>query len=276
MKVIVETYIDGPEVDTNFLLWDGEVYFFEVVDDFSCSADLPGSTLSIAYFQELEMLYPSNLVAPEKEMLKTQIHKFLLYSGFRNGIFHVEARIQHSAMEYNTADGIVDLRPKTHPPSPEEKPRIFVLEVNVRCPGWMVIWATCYAYGVDYAAAQMLAALGDGTRFKILSQSFAFGAQATVESIFVPSPRGGTIPSDIQPFCEELRDRRPDLLRVEDKNIETVRIQTMQFPGDKITDPSTGTLLFVASCNPATREVERMEMLRLGQEIRKELIIDVR
>ena len=99
------------------------------------------------------------------------------------------------------------------------------------------------------AAAQMLAALGDGTRFKILLQSFAFGAQATVESIFVPSPKGGTIASGIQPFCKELRDRRPDLLRVEDKKVETVRIQTMQFPGDKIPGPSTGTLSFVASFN---------------------------
>ena len=276
VKVIVETYVDGPEVDANFLLWDGEIHFFEVVDDFPSSADLPGSTFSTANFQELEMLYPSNLIAPEKEMLKTQIHKFLLESGFRNGIFHVEARIQHSSMEYNTVDGILDLRPKIHPPAPEEKPQIFILEVNVRCPGWMVIWATCYAYGVDYAAAQMLAALGDGTRFKILSQSFAFGAQATVESIFVPSPKGGTIPSGIQPFCEELRDRRPDLLRVEDKKVEAVRIQTMQFPGDKIPDPSTGTLSFVASFNLATREVERTEMLRVGQEIRKEVRINIR
>ena len=276
VKVIVETYVDGPEVDANFLLWDGEVCFFEVVDDFPCSADLPGSRFSTANFQELEMLYPSNLIASEKEMLKTQIHKFLLDSGFRNGIFHVEARIQNSAMEYNTVDGVVDLRPKSHPPSPEEKPRVFILEVNVRCPGWMVIWATCYAYGVDYAAAQMLAALGDGTRFKILSQSFAFGAQATVESIFVPAPKGGIIPSGIQPFCEELRDRRPDLLRIEDKKVEAVRIQTMQFPGDKIPDPSTGILSFVASFNLATREVERTEMLRLGQEIRKEVRIDIR
>ena len=276
VKVIVETYVEGPEIDANFLLWDGEIHFFEVVDDFPCSADLPGSTFSIANFQELEMLYPSNLIAPEKEMLKTQIHKFLLDSGFRNGIFHVEARIQNSSMEYNTVDGIVDLRPKIHPPAPEEKPRIFILEVNVRCPGWMVIWATCYAYGVDYAAAQILAALGDGTRFKILSQSFTFGAQATVESIFVPSPNGGTIPCDIQPFCEELRDRRPDLLRFGDKKVETVRIQTMQFPGDKIPDPSTGTLSFVASFNLATRAVERTEMLRVGQEIRKEVRINIR
>ena len=63
---------------------------------------------------------------------------------------------------------------------------------------------------------------------------------------------------------------------VEDKKVEAVRIQTMQFPGDKIPNPSTGTLSFVASFNLATREVERTEMLRLGQEIRKELRIDIR
>ena len=276
VKVIVETYVDGPEVDANFLLWDGEIHFFEVVDDFPCSADFPGSAFSTANFQELEMVYPSNLVASEKEMLKTQIHKFLLDSGFRNGIFHVEARIQNSAMEYRAIDGVIDLVPKDHAPLPKDKPRVFILEVNVRCPGWMVIWATCYTYGVDYAATQILAALGDGTRFRILSQPFAFGAQANVESIFVPSPKGGTIPSGTQPFCEELRDRRPDLLRVEDKGVEVVRIQTMQFPGDKIPDPSTGTLSFVASFNLATRKVERREMLRLGQEIRREIRVDIR
>ena len=276
VRVIVETYVDGPEVDANFLLWDDEIHFFEVVDDFPCTADLPGSAFAVANFQELEMVYPSNLIPSEKEMLKTQIHSFLLDSGFRNGIYHVEARIQNSAMEYNTVDGVVDLRPKDHPPPPDEKPRIFILEVNVRCPGWMVIWATCYTYGVDYTAAQMLAALGDGTRFKILSQPFAFGAQANVESIFVPSPKGGTIPSGIKPFCEELRDRRPDLMRAEDKGVEAVKIQTMQFSGEKVADPSTGSLSFGASFNLATREVERTEMLRLGQEIRKEVRIDIR
>ena len=276
VKIIVETYVDGPEVDANFLLWDGEVHFFEVVDDFPCSADLPGSAFSTANFQELEMVYPSNLIVSEEEILKTQIHQFLIDSGFRNGIFHVEARIQNSAMEYRAVDGVVDLVPKDHPPPPTEKPQVFILEVNVRCPGWMVIWATCYTYGVDYAAAQMLAALGDGTRFKILSQPFAFGAQASVESIFVPSPKGGTIPSEAQPFCEELRDRRPDLLRKEESGVEAVRIQTMQFPGDQIPDPSSGILSFVASFNLASRKEERREMLRLGQEIRKEVRVDIR
>ena len=276
VKVIVESYIDGPEVDANFLMWEGEIHFFEVVDDFPCSADLPGSAFSTANFQELEMVYPSKLVASEQEMLKTRIHKFLLDSGFRNGIFHVEARIQDSAMEYSTIDGVTDLVLKDHSLPGNEKARVFILEVNVRCPGWMVIWATCYTYGIDYAAAQMLAALGDGRRFKILSQPFAFGAQAIVESIFVPSPNGGTIPSGTQPICEELRDRRPDLLRVEDKGVEVVKIQTMQFPGETIPDPNSGTLSFVASFNLATRKMERREMLRLGQEIRKEVRVDIR
>jgi len=87
VKVIVETYVDGPEVDANFLLWDRDIHFFEVVDDFPCSADLPGSAFSTANFQELEMVYPTNLIASEQELLKTQIHKFLLDSGFRDAFF---------------------------------------------------------------------------------------------------------------------------------------------------------------------------------------------
>lgn len=64
IKIIVETYVDGPEVDANFLLWDGEILFFEVVDDFPCSADEPGSA-DTANLQELEMVCPSNLIESE-------------------------------------------------------------------------------------------------------------------------------------------------------------------------------------------------------------------
>jgi len=277
IKIIVETYVDGPEVDANFLLWDGEILFFEVVDDFPCSADEPGSA-DTANFQELEMVYPSNLIESEKELLRTQIHRFLLEIGFRNGIFHVEARIQNSAMEYNVVDGVTDLRPKSHPPAlenEEAKPKVFILEVNVRCPGWMVIWATCYAYGVDYAAAQMLAALNDSSRFRILSQPFRFGAQASVESVFVPTKRGGTIGGEV-PICEEEAGRRPDLMKNEEKGVEVVRIQTMQQPGDVVPDPSSGTLSFVAAFNLATREGDRSQMLRVGQEIRKAVRVEMR
>jgi biotin carboxylase len=213
------------------------------------------------------MVYPSKLIENEKEMLRTQIHQFLLSTGFRTGIFHVEARIQNSAMEYNKVDGVTDLRLKSK--SPAAQPKVFILEVNVRCPGWMVIWATAYAYGIDYAAFQMLSALGDGERAKALAQPFAFGHQATVESVFVPTPRGGRLgPVGV---CEELALRRPDLMA------HVVRIQTMAQPGESVPDPRGGTLSFVAAFNLASNAagVSRTEILRVGQNIRKCLRIDI-
>lgn len=266
VRIIVESYVDGPEVDANFLMWDGEILFFEVVDDFPCSADEEGSSAS-ANFQELEMVYPSRLVESEKELLRRQIHQFLLSTGFRTGIFHVEARIQNSAMEYSHVDGVTDLRLKSEPPAAPAK--IFILEVNVRCPGWMVIWATAYAYGIDYAAFQMLSALGDDERAKALAQPFAFGPQATVESVFVPTPRGGRLgPVGV---CEELALRRPELMA------HVVRIQTMAPPGENVADPGSGTLSFVAAFNLASNAagVSRTELLRVGQNIRKDLRIEI-
>lgn len=264
IKIVVETYVDGPEVDANFLMWEGEILFFEVVDDFPCSADQEGSAES-ANFQELEMVYPSNLIESEKELLRTELHKFLLSSGFRSGIFHVEARIQNSAMEYNKVDGVTDLRLKLQ--RPLAKPKLFMLEVNVRCPGWMVIWATAYTYGIDYTAVQMLCALGDGERAKVLSQPFSFGAQAWCESVFIPTKRGGTLAGDV--ICEELAKRRPDLMR------SVVHVQTMAQPGESVPDPSSGALSFVAAFNVASK-TSRAEMLRVGQMIREEVRVDIR
>ena len=264
IKIVVEPYVDGPEVDANFLMWEGEILFFEVVDDFPCSADEEGSAES-ANFQELEMVYPSVLIESEKELLRTELHKFLLSLGFRSGIFHVEARIQNSAMEYNKVDGVTDLRLKPQPPL--AKPKLFMLEVNVRCPGWMVIWATAYTYGVDYTAVQMLCALGDGERAKVLSQPFLFGAQASCESVFIPTQRGGTLAGDA--ICEELAKRRPDLIS------NCVHIQTMAQPGESVPDPSSGTLSFVAAFNVASK-TSRTEMLRVGQTIREEVRVDIR
>ena len=265
-KIIVEDYVDGPEFDANFLLWEGEVLFFEVVDGFPCSADEEGSP-ETANFQELEMVYPSNLVEGEKELLRAEIHRFLLSIGFRTGLFHVEARIQNSTMEYSKVDDVTDLRLKAQ--APEAKPKVFILEVNVRCPGWMVIWATAYAFGIDYAAFQVLSALGDGDRAKAVAQPFTFGAQATVESVFVPAPRGGRLGAEAT--CEELAVRRPDLMA------HVVRLQTMAQPEEIIPDPGSGTLSFVAAFNLATNVsgVSRTEMLRVGQAIRREVRIDM-
>jgi carbamoylphosphate synthase large subunit len=53
--IVIETYLDGPEVDANFVLQDGKILFYELVDDFPCTSereDLPGQE----NFLETEML----------------------------------------------------------------------------------------------------------------------------------------------------------------------------------------------------------------------------
>ena len=56
---VIETYLDVPEVDANFVLQDGKILFYELVDDFLCTSerdDLPGEEDVL----QTEMLYPSN------------------------------------------------------------------------------------------------------------------------------------------------------------------------------------------------------------------------
>ncbi|EHK99987.1 putative D-alanine--D-alanine ligase B [Glarea lozoyensis 74030] len=58
--VIVETYIDGPEIDANFVMLDGEVLFSEVVDNFPCTADDEEDQQTDS-FLERDMVYPERL-----------------------------------------------------------------------------------------------------------------------------------------------------------------------------------------------------------------------
>jgi hypothetical protein len=39
INVLIEEYCDGPEVDCNFVLWDGQILFFQVIDNFPCAGD---------------------------------------------------------------------------------------------------------------------------------------------------------------------------------------------------------------------------------------------
>jgi biotin carboxylase len=54
-EVVIEPYIDGPEVDANFVLLDGEILFFEVCDDFPCKGDAEDAGLE-DNFQETQMV----------------------------------------------------------------------------------------------------------------------------------------------------------------------------------------------------------------------------
>ncbi|KAI1027290.1 hypothetical protein LB504_008112 [Fusarium proliferatum] len=163
--ILLETYISGPEIDANIALWDGELMFAEITDDFPCTADATDATIA-DNFGETVMVSPTLLCQKEQNLIKSSLHKTLLKLGFRNGVFHVEARVQNSSMRYQEIDGIVDLA-DTDNPSPSD-PEVYLIEVNARPPGLDCAFSTLHAYGVDLCALQLLQCLRDGDRFKAM------------------------------------------------------------------------------------------------------------
>jgi hypothetical protein len=94
---LLETHVDGPEVDANFVLWDGQLLWAEISDDFPCKADRADATVE-GGFAEALMLLASSLPPDEVEVLKESLYQSLLKMGFRSGIFHVEARVRNSSI----------------------------------------------------------------------------------------------------------------------------------------------------------------------------------
>ncbi|KAI0536340.1 hypothetical protein GGR58DRAFT_475716 [Xylaria digitata] len=206
-RVLIEEYIDGPEVDANFALWNGEVLFCEISDDFPCPGDLSDATTDDD-FAETYMVLPSSLPTRELEILKSSLHQSLLELGFRSGVFHVEARVKNSLMRYKRTDGILDLA--NIPGAGIEEPDAFLIEVNVRPPGLTVVYSTLYTYGVDYCALQFLRVLGDRERFAALCKPFASQTQYWCVNIHVPIHRENIlVPHD---FFEKVLGRLPEVV----------------------------------------------------------------
>ncbi|KAB8228283.1 ATP-grasp domain-containing protein, partial [Aspergillus alliaceus] len=102
-EFVIEPYCDGPEVDVNLVLQDGELLFFEVCDDLPKSADVNGPSFgSLTNFHELGSVYPSNLPEAEIQLLRETFLAMLLSLGLRSGVMHLEGRIENSAVEYTT------------------------------------------------------------------------------------------------------------------------------------------------------------------------------
>lgn len=208
--ILVETYADGPEVDVNFVLWDGEVLFCEISDQFPCQADATDATIS-DNFAETVMVLPSCLDPDELKLIESSLHQGLLQLGFRSGCFHLEARVQNSSMRYRETDGFLDLVDDDSNSGIAESrlPNVFLIEVNARPPGLQSVFATTYTYGVDYCGLQYLLAVGDRERFAALAKPFSCHYQYWCEIVFVPTHRENiTVPDD---FCEQVLRRLPDI-----------------------------------------------------------------
>lgn len=258
-EFVIEKYCEGPEVDANFVLCDGELLFFEASDDFPKTGDSNGQG-DVKSFIELANVLPSALPDNEQAVLRDSLHDSLLRMGFKDGFYHLEARVENSSMEYATKNNILDLIERSVPA--KEAPSAWLIEVNPRPPGIQASDAVKHTYGLDYFGLALLFALEDKQRVKQLSHAFAQGPQYWCEMVFIPVEKGGVYESG--DVCAELFDRRPDLAACVSGSFCFLR------KGDAVKDPSTGINSWVAYFNVFSRE-SRAHVLELGETVRREV-----
>lgn len=259
-EFVIEKYCEGPEVDANFVLCDGKLLFFEASDDFPKTGDANGQG-AVKSFIELANVLPSKLPEQELAVLRDSLHQSLLRMGFRDGFYHLEARVENSRMEYATRDGVLDLYERSAA-STKEDPYAWLIEVNPRPPGIQASEAVRHTYGLDYFALGLLFALDDKERAAQLSHPFAQGPQYWCEMLFIPVEQGGVYQSG--DVCADLFSRRPDLAAAVSNSFCFLR------QGDVVKDPSTGINSWVAYFNVFSR-VSREHLLELAEEVRGEV-----
>jgi biotin carboxylase len=262
-QLVIEEYCDGPEVDANLILCDGELLFFEVSDDFPKSGD--GNDVgSVASFIELANVLPSKLPPSELNILKESLHQSLLRLGFRTGMFHLEARVKDSQMEYVVKDGILDLQYKSDPS--KAVPSSWLIEINPRPPGIQEVMAVEATYGIDYVGLGLLFPLNDKERARALSKPFKNGRQYWCQMVFIPVEQGGTFDSD--DVCHELEQRRPDLAQYISKGVCFFK------KGEAVPSPSSGNNAWIAYFIVFS-PIGRAHLLETSESIRQNLQFSV-
>ncbi|KAF1959422.1 hypothetical protein CC80DRAFT_490346 [Byssothecium circinans] len=291
--LVIESYVDGPEVDANLVLCDGDVIFCEIADDFPSTSDTiattvqSGDALPTLNFLETQNVLPSALPPAEQALLKSQIHALLDKAGFRFGLYHCEARVKHSRTSYSLSPSsrTLDLQPTDNGVArhPDHEPRTFLVEINARTPGYIAAAATHITYGVDLFATVLLSAARDTQRLLAISQPFDFSRAAA--SLGSPKQRlratqfhasilfihpsfdtGSILLSDLNEVRVELARRRPELFG-EDVILEW---QPHFEKGDRVPGPASGELYWVLDCVVVCGG-ERAELLRMCEEVRGEL-----
>jgi len=267
-SAVIEPFFAGPEIDVNFVLLDGEILFCEISDEQPCAADADSATVD-DNFSSAALTLPSALPTEEQEAARTTLHDILVNLGFRTGVFHVEARIVHSRYEYRRlGTGVLDLVAKSTAQAPTEEACCRLIEINARPPGYRVTLASKYTYGVDFFAAQILAAVGDDERLRLVAQPFSSrgppestgGSQCWTRLVFIPAPRAGIVKSD-QP-CEELKRRRPDLARHIVAAVDYYQL------GDRVPLFTDGASTFVAHVLVSSRG-SRLEAITVSEDVRQ-------
>lgn len=271
---VMEEYCSGPEVDANLVLLDDELLFFEVSDDLPKSAEAAGESGEAGKagnFVETTNILPSALPSAELALLRDELHQSLRRMGLTSGMYHLEARVKDSSMEYTLTKGIIDLSPV--PSQQHQKPpSSWLIEINPRPPGVQTSDASQSTYGIDFWGLGLLFPLDDKERLKSLSTPFSTetGAQYWSKIIFIPVEKEGVLwydDVDVNP-CQELLNRIPELRQCVSTAV------CLWKKGDRLPDPSIGTTVwmgyFVVFSRLGRRHVQEIANL-LMEEIRFEI-----
>lgn len=265
-EFVIERYCSGPEVDVNLVLLDGEILFAEVCDDLPKSADINGPTVgSLTNFHELNSVYPSALPEEELDLLITSFAGTLSSLGIRNGVMHLEGRVENSTMDYRETSSIIDLHQRNDV-SRSHQPSAWLIEINPRPLGMTGSHIIESTYGIDYWALAAILGVNDKPRARALAVPYKSGPQYTAIMVFIPAdfPIESEGIFDSDDICADLIARRPDLGR------SISRCATLVKRGEKVRHPSTGKHTFLAYFNVFSR-VGRAEALRLASEVREEV-----
>lgn len=258
--ILVERYHQGPEVDANIVLMDGDVIFSEINDDFPSSGDVDGTSC----FAEQSTIIPSRLPGSELQTLERELVDTLHALGFAVGVFHIEARVDGSRMDYRPKDGALELLPAGNFVG---KVSTFLIEINARTPGHQESIAVRYTYGIDYYALYMLLAFTHGSQKDILtehilclSKPFPVHLRFPTHIVFIPVVRGGIL-TRVWPLSEALASH-------------VVWYKIMMSEGTKIDDPvETGQWPFVACFVVIAKmhgQIGREMVRSIGEQVRRE------
>lgn len=262
-SIMVEPYIDGPEIDVNFAVWDGEVLFYDVSDNWPCAGDMAG-TPGQNDFQETMFVYPSALPQSEQHLITLSLRDSLLRMGFRTGCFHAEGRVRNSSMDFVERNGTLDLLPKMTPPSAE--PSAFMIEVNPRPPGYFGLHASMWTFGVDYYALHVLGCIADEQRYRSFASPFVNGPQHTSALVLIMPEKGGILKSPDPTI--ELRRKRPDLM-------ECIPLYSNIFKqGQRVISPDAVDMTYMATVVVNTRK-GREDLLKKVEEIRANWHVEI-
>ncbi|KAH7386045.1 hypothetical protein BKA66DRAFT_415761, partial [Pyrenochaeta sp. MPI-SDFR-AT-0127] len=262
-KVVVEPYIDGPEIDANFIILDGEVLFCDISDDFPCTGDHSDGEVNTktANFMETLMDVPTNLPVDEQEVIRNSLTRSISRIGFQSGIFHCEARVRNSRAYYQQGvSGIVDLHVAD---SAETKspPSCYLHEVNARSPGYINCVAALLAYGVDYYAVRLLLSLGprENQRVRVLAKPFLDSRpQYVVGVVVLPPTRAGIMASE--DAVGDFLELHPALRK------HVVHYQTIRQKGEYVEGPDSSELLCVGYVIVASKN-GRQECLEVAKQV---------